>query len=225
MQRVLRKRILRDLKANFLRYLALGLMIVMAMFLVVTIVGSGENLTRGTESLAKEGNLEDGEFSVFVPLTDDELDDIKAMDIDIEEQFYFDNVIENEDKSTVRIFKLRKDINKLHYIEGSKPKAINEIVMEKRFAEVHKLKINDNFNISGISYKISGICCVSDYDAPYKEISDTSCNSKYFGMVFLTDEAYQEFKESNKAQKSEEFSYAYKLNKKATNEELKAYLK
>ena len=69
MQKVLRKRVLRDLKKNFFRYLALGLMIAMGIFLVVTIVGSAETLTKGTEDLAEKTNLEDGEFEVFVPLS------------------------------------------------------------------------------------------------------------------------------------------------------------
>ncbi|MCR5623861.1 MAG: ABC transporter permease [Lachnospiraceae bacterium] len=225
MQRVLRKRVLRDLKSNFFRYLALGLMIIMAMILVVTIVGSAENLTKGTEDMAEKTNLEDGEFTVFVPLTDEELDEIRAMDIDIQEQFYFDNILDNKDKSTMRIFKIREEINKMQYTSGEAPKHSGEVALEKRFAEVHKLNVGDTIKIAKNEYKITGIGCVSDYDGPYKEISDTSVNSKYFGITFMLDEDYEAFKNAGKVQKSEEYSYAYKLKGNATDEKLKAYLK
>jgi hypothetical protein len=106
-------------------------MVAMGIFLVVTIVGSGETLTRGTEDIAEETNLEDGEFEVFVPLTDKDKAGISDMGIDIEEQFYFDYQLDDEEFGIVRIFKVRDKINKLHYIEGAEPKDKHDIVMEK----------------------------------------------------------------------------------------------
>jgi len=225
MQKVLRKRVLRDLKKNFFRYFALGLMIAMGIFLVVTIVGSAETLTKGTEDMAEETNLEDGEFEVFVPLSKKDKNHISEMGIDLEEHFFYDYQRDDTDKSTVRIFKIRESIDKIHYIDGNEPKDTNEIVIEKRYAEEHDLRVGGTFDLAGKNYKVSGIGVVSDYDGPFKEISDTSCNSITFGLVFLTDEAYEEFKESGKAQKSETYLYAYKLGKGKTDADLKKYLK
>ena len=225
MQRILKKRVIRDLKQNFFRYFALGLMIAMGIFLVVTIVGSAETLTNGTEEMAEETNLEDGEFEVFVPLSDKDKDGIRDMGIDLEEQFYFDYQRDDEDKSTVRIFKVRDKINKIHYIEGNEPSDEDEIVIEKRYAEVHDLNVGDFFDLMDKKYKISGIGVVSDYDGPFKEISDTSCNSKTFGPVFITDEAYDDYKTGNKVQKSEDYLYAYKLGNGKTHDDIKNYLK
>ena len=225
MQRVLRKRVIRDLKTNFFRYLALGLMIAMGIFLVVTIVGSGETLTRGTEDMAEETNLEDGEFEVFVPLSDKDKDEIKALGVELEDHFFYDLQLDNMDKCTLRIFKVRNKIDKIHYIDGKEPADKKEVVLEKRFSEEHDLKVGDSIEMAGVTYKISGIGVVSDYDGPQKEISDTSCNSKTFGLVFLTEEAYADFKASGKAQKSEDYLYAYKLDEGTTDKDLKDYLK
>ena len=224
MQRVLRKRVFRDLKENFFRYLALGLMIVMGIFLVVTIVGSAETLTRGTEDVAEKTHLEDGEFEVFVPLADKDKQAITDLGIEISEQFYYDYLMDDEDESTVRIFKIRHDINEIYYIEGEAPSAVNDIVVEKRYAEEHDLSVGGDFEIAGVTYHITGIGVVSDYDGPYKDITDTSCNSKYFGLVFMTDEAYEAFSASGKAQKSEDYLYAYRLGKDNTDKELKDFL-
>ena len=223
MQKVLRKRVLRDLKKNFFRYFALGLMIAMGIFLVVTIVGSAETLTKGTEDLAEKTNLEDGEFEVFVPLSKKDKNHIADMGIDIEEHFYYD--YKNEDDTTVRIFKVRKNIDKIYYIEGSSPKKDSDIVLEKRYAEEHDLSVGDTYELAGKNYTVSGIGVVPDYDGPFKEISDTSCNSITFGLAFITDDAYQEFKNSGKTQKSEEYLYAYKLGGGKIDADLKEYLK
>ncbi len=221
MQKVLRKRVLRDLKENFFRYLALGLVIAMGVFLVVTIVGSGETLTKGTEKMAKETNLEDGEFAVAKPLSEEEKTKIIDMGIDIEEQFYYDHILEDKDESTIRLFKVRDRINKIRCISGKEPAGNNEIVVEKRYAYEHDLKVGDTFEIAGTQYKISGIGVVSDYDGPMKEIADTACNSKKFGLVFMTDEAYEAYKASGKTQISEVYLYSYKLGGGKSDMDLK----
>ena len=225
MQRVLRKRVLRDLGHNFFRYFALGLLIAMGIFLVVTIVGNGETLSRGTVDMAEETNLEDGEFEVFVPLSSKDKEGIADMGIEIEEQFYFDYLMPDEEYGTVRLFKVRENINKIHYIDGNAPKDSTELVVEKRYAEEHDLSVGSAFEMAGKSYKVSGIGVVSDYDGPYKEISDASCNSKNFGLVFITEEAYAEFSRSGNAQKTETYLYSYKLGGGRTDKELKEYLK
>ncbi|MCR5797258.1 MAG: FtsX-like permease family protein, partial [Eubacterium sp.] len=223
MQKVMRMRVLRELKANCLRYLALGFMILMAMFLVVTIVGSGENLTRGTEELAEETNLEDGEFTLFVPLVKDQIAKIKDMNIDLEEQFYLDCTVGNG--STIRVYKVRKSINKQKIIEGSAPINPQEVTVEKRYAIENGIKPGCVLEIGKKKYKVVGICCVSDYDGPYKAVTDTSCNSKSFGLCFMSDEDYEGLKDAGVGDKTEEYTYAYKLSGDATDDELKEYLK
>ena len=74
MQKILRKRIIRDLKENLFRYLALGVLIILGMYLIVSLVGAAETIIEQTASIAEKNHLEDGEFGVFVPLTASELD-------------------------------------------------------------------------------------------------------------------------------------------------------
>lgn len=48
MKRVLNKRILRDLRHNFVRYAALFLLVVLGMYIVTSMVASSENVIQGT---------------------------------------------------------------------------------------------------------------------------------------------------------------------------------
>ena len=77
MQKVLRKRILRDLKENLFRYLALSALIIFVMYLVVSIVGAADTIIIGSEKQAEKNQLEDGQFGVFVPLTDTETEKLE----------------------------------------------------------------------------------------------------------------------------------------------------
>ena len=59
MNRVLRKRMPREIKNNFFRYLALFLMIVLCMYIVTSMVGAAEIVIQGTENNQKVSKLED----------------------------------------------------------------------------------------------------------------------------------------------------------------------
>lgn len=47
MQRILSKRVLRDIRENLLRYLALFFLVALVMYMVVAIVGAAETICRG----------------------------------------------------------------------------------------------------------------------------------------------------------------------------------
>ena len=49
MQRILSKRVLRDIRENLLRYLALFFLVALVMYMVVAIVGAAETIMQGTE--------------------------------------------------------------------------------------------------------------------------------------------------------------------------------
>ena len=90
MNRVLNKRILRDLKSNFLRYFALFLLIAMGMYIIVAMIASAETIIFGTEENAKNNHLEDGQFAVFTELTASQEKEIADMGITLEKMFSFD---------------------------------------------------------------------------------------------------------------------------------------
>ena len=52
MQRILSKRVLRDIRENLLRYLALFFLVALVMYMVVAIVGAAETIMQGTKELS-----------------------------------------------------------------------------------------------------------------------------------------------------------------------------
>ncbi|MBP0974437.1 MAG: ABC transporter permease, partial [Oscillospiraceae bacterium] len=109
MNKVLRKRLLRDLRANFGRYLALFLLFVMGLYLVVSIVGSSEMIIQGTEHQKAKNMVEDGQFSVFLPLSDDDLSGLTMDGTTIEPMFSLD--LKTDEHATLRLFANRNKID------------------------------------------------------------------------------------------------------------------
>ena len=188
MDKILRKRIFREFKANIFRYVALALMMIMGMYLVVAIVGAADMIADGTDKNTAKYNTESGEFSVQVPLNADQLDSISQIGVETEEKFSFD--INVSDTEVLRVMKNRERINILAVDEGAQAAADDEVLIEKRYAETHNLSVGETINILDKGYRISGIGCAMDYDAPFKEITDISVESDKFGLAFFTGDEY-----------------------------------
>lgn len=219
MQRVLRKRILRDLKENSIRYLALSALIILCMYIIISLIGTADTIITGSEKYAEENVLEDGQFTVFAPLSEDERARLSELGITLEEQFYLDYRL--EDDSTLRVFRDREQINLVEITEGRSAEGSAEIVLEKRYLEEHNLQLGEVVLIGGREFEIVGSGCSPDYDAPFKALSDSSVNSLQFGTAFVTGEAYEALLAEGESVKAEEYIYAYLLNDRITDKELK----
>lgn len=220
MNKVLNKRILRDLKANFARYLALLLMIIAGMFIVIAVVGAAETIITGTNELAEQNKVEDGQFSVFLPLTDEQEQSLTDSGVTIERMFSVDMDMGG---STLRLMKVRERINLIHIDDGTLPTKTGEVVIEKRYSEEHSISLGDSVEIEGVNLTVTGIGSVPEYDMPVQKFSDTAAESSLFGIAFVTAEQYDEILAANSI--VEEFCYAYRLNGSMTDNELKEKIK
>lgn len=219
MQKVLRKRIWRDFKSNLPRYLALSLLIILTMYLVVSLVGAAETIIRGSKNADSRQCVEDGDFSLFVPMKNEEMEDLEADGVSIEPQFYMDYEIDED--HTLRIFANRDEINKINLVKGTLAKKENELVVERQFAEKNGISVGDVLTFGGREFTITGIGTTPDYDNVLKSLGDTGCDCLHFGTGFVAADVYDTLRAEEKSIKSEEYYYAYRLNGAMTDDELK----
>ena len=214
MNSVLNKRILRDLRSNFGRYLALMFMIILGVYLVVSIVGSSELVLIGTEDEKSKNMVEDGQFSVFIPLTDSELDTLSDKGTVIEKMFSFD--AESVNGSVLRVFKNRENIDLIMLDSGRLAGSINEAVIEKNYAAVNDIKTGDTISVSGTNITVTGIGSVPDYDAALKTFASPAVDSETFGVLFVTEDTYDKLLEATG--KTESYTYAFRLGNETADE-------
>ena len=222
MNRLMLRRSVRDIKKNSGRYLALMLLIGFAVFMVLSMMGASMTIRDEILSHDKLLNVEDGEFTVFVPLNQTELDKLTSRGISIEQIFSLD--YELSDGSVLRVFKNRENIDLVSLAEGSLPSSDNEAVIERRYAEEHSLAVGDIITVGGKTFTISGIGVTPDYNSPVRNLTDSAVDSVSFGTMFVTSSSYEVLLSEGNAMKSEEYTYAYTLNGAMTDDELQTIL-
>lgn len=221
MQRILSKRVLRDIRENLLRYLALFFLVAMVMYMVVAIVGAAETIMQGTKESGRLHHREDGQFGVFVPLTDEEIAQITEKGVTLQRDFSLDFHL---GQSTLRVYRARETVDLFVPSQGSELPAQGEILLEQHYAEKHELGLGDSLTVGGRDFIVTGIGSTPDYDAAYEKTSDTTVDSNLFGVGFVTAEDYEALKTVGENFRTEDYTYTYLLNDAMTDQELKELL-
>lgn len=217
------RRILRELKANWLRYLALFFLVALCMYVVVGLVAAADTVVQTVNTSTEENKREDGQFTVFVPLTASQLKELEAMGATVEPMPYLDFTLENG--SVLRVFKQRESINLAQADEGTLPGGPGEVLLEKLYAGAHGLRAGETIALGGLTLLVCGAGTTPDYDLPLQNLTDVAANKQQFGTAFVSATTYAELKAGGRSGKSEEYLYAYRLNGKLTHSELKERLK
>lgn len=200
---VLNKRISRQLIENFGRNLGLIILVLISSMLIVGFADSADSILATGDKIAVENNLEDGEFYVDDQLNSMTLEKIKALGVDIEENFYVDyKLYENQ---TIRIFKERKNINRISINKGENLSGAGQIVLDQHFGETNKIHISSNLVIENKQFIVMGYASAPDRTKIIRNSSDILPNPKEFGIAFVNEEDFDKLK--NKS-----YSYAFKLN-------------
>ena len=221
MQRILSKRVLRDIRENLLRYLALFFLVALVMYMVVAIVGAAETIMQGTKESGRVHHREDGQFGVFVPLTEKETAQITEKGVTLQMDFSLDFHL---GQSTFRVYQARESVDLFVPAEGEEIPAQGEILLEQHYAEKHELQLGDIFIVGGKEFTVAGIGSTPDYDAAFEKTSDTTVDSNLFGFGFVTAEDYEALKAGGQNFRTEDYIYTYLLNDTMTDQELKELL-
>jgi len=195
MKNPLYKRVPRELKSDFGKYIALFLFLCLTITLVSGfLVADGSTLSAYNESFSKY-NIEDGHFTLVQKADSKWLNDLEDKeDIKVYPMTYKDKPINK--KHTIRIYKNRKDINKVDVMSGKLPKEDNEIAIDRLYAENNNLEIGDNLKIQNKNYKIVGLVALSDYTALFKNNTDMMFDANKFTVSVVTDKGFNKLNDN-----------------------------
>ena len=219
MQKILRRRALRELRSHLVRYIMLGLLILASVFMLVSLLGAAEIVIRGVRAHAEANRVEDGEFRTFAPLTEENMRTLEDAGAELEEQFYLD--FKDERGAVLRVFRIRERINLAELLTGAFPEKENEIVLERRFCEVNAISPGDTVTLGGNIFTVTGIATTPDYDSPVRNMTDSTVDSKTFGTAFVTEKTYAMLRDAGTAEGAESFVYAYRRNGEITDREIR----
>lgn len=211
MKSPLRKRLLRELKSEFGKYLVVFIMMAITIAFVSGFLVADGSMIRAYDDSFQKYNIEDGYFRTKKKLTTTQKEDIEKSDVKIYENFYIEQKLTNG--STVRFFKNRKDVDKVCLMKGRMPEKSGEIAVDRMYAENNSLEIGDRVKSGKKAFRITGLVALSDYSALFQNNNDTMFDSVKFGVAIVTDKDFEALN-----QVKLQYNYAWVYDKKPETE-------
>ncbi len=184
--RTINKRIFRGIGRNLSFYVSSIILTCIAVLLFLAELSAGDTVEKNYIGFMERNHVEDAEFSVIKPITDDDISRLSGeYDLVIERQEYIDC---EEDSFTLRVFKPTENINTYELLEGEDVSADNEILLSRGFMEANDLDIGDAIVLGGRSFTITGTAQRPDYLYMLHNETDIYRSNAAFGMAVMTAE-------------------------------------
>ena len=206
MKSPLRKRIPRELRAEFGKYLVvLILMISTIGFVSGFLVADGSMIQAYNEGFEKY-NIEDGNFRVKNELTSSQKREITTNGVTLYENFYIEQAVDNG--STMRFFKNRKDVNRVCLMKGTLPATSDEIAIDRMYADNNHISVGDVLTSGGKRWTVTGLVALSDYSCLFQNNNDSMFDAVKFGVSVVTPKAFETLNQDKL-----QYSYSWQYDK------------
>ena len=217
MKNPLRKRLPREFKSEFSKYLVIFLFMALTIGFVSGFLVAGSSMITAYDNSFEKYNIEDGHFVVNNELDEATIKNIEADGVKLYENYYIDLDTEvngdGKDESTVRVIKNRTEVDKICIMKGELPSNQNEIAIDRMFADNNSLEIGDKITVRGKELRVTGLVALSDYSALFSSNTDLMFDSIKFGVAIVNDEYFDSL--SNDIKK---YSYAFTYNEAPKDE-------
>ena len=211
MKNPLNKRLPREFRKDFGKYLVIFLLLVITIgFVSGFLVADGSMIKAYNEGIDKY-NTENGHFRTSEKMNDAQIQSIEENGIRIYDNFYLEQDLTND--STMRIFESRDQVNLACLMEGEFPKAANEIAIDRMYADNNKISIGDTLKSGAQSWKVTGFIALPDYSCLFQNNNDSMFDSVKFGIGVVTSEAFESLDSP-----LVKYCYAWKYNDEPTTE-------
>ncbi|MBR1861078.1 MAG: hypothetical protein IJ796_04370 [Lachnospiraceae bacterium] len=221
MRNPLAKRIPRNIKKDWKKYLVLCLLLIVTISLVSAMYVSNNSMERTFAESFDDYNIEDGHFEFEEKVSGFLMEKIEGEGIKVYEQFYKDfdedKDLDGKTDATIRVFKVREEVNLICLLEGKMPETKDEIVIDRRHAGNVGITVGDTIAVGDKKMKVCGLVAFSDYSTLYKKNTDTMFDAITFNIAAVTPESFEELSADTNWQ------YAYRYPERPeTDDEKKA---
>lgn len=207
----LNKRYLRSVKKNFSFYLLSTLLTSVAICLFLCFHAGVNGEKAYIDEFLDTSCVEDGEFTLPVSLTDDEISDMESENNVIVEKNRYVNY--EGEKYNIRCFSKTEKVNIYRVIKGKDAVNDDEALLSRNFAETNSINIYDKIYLFNKEFTVTGFVERPDYLFMLENLADSYHNDADFGMAVMSDDAF----ESLDAQISEYYSIIYPENINVNN--------
>lgn len=194
MKNPLRKRLPREMKSEFGKYLVIFLLLLCSIGFVSGFLVADGSLIKAYNEGFEKYNIEDGHFRIADEANAAQIKAIEDNAITLYENFYTEQTLTNN--STLRIYADREEVNLVCLMEGSLPSAADEIAIDRMYADNNNLSVGDTIESDSSRWTITGLVALSDYSCLFQNNNDSMFDSVKFGVAIVTREAFEQFDSS-----------------------------
>lgn len=192
MKNPLYKRLPREFKSDFGKYLVIFLFIAGMISLVSGFLVADNSLIAAYNEGFEKYNIENGHFELMMEAETSLMERLEEEGVSIYENYYADEAVEEND-STMRIYKDREIINLACVMEGEKPVKSDEIAIDRMYADNNHLSVGDTITVGGDKLTISGLVALPDYSCLFENNTDMMFDSLTFCVGVMTPEGFEKF--------------------------------
>ena len=191
----LNKRYVRSIKQNMSFYVSSTLLTIMTLFLFFVMNIAGEAIWEFGDDFFATQNLEDANFTTYIPIPDEEVEALEEEYALTLEPQYFCN-IETGDITT-RLFKKTEEVNLYSVTEGRDVANNDEVIISEGYAVYNKVSLGDQITVGEKAYTVTGFFQRPDYLYMLQNENDSYKNVTTFFLAYVTDEEFENIGSAN----------------------------
>lgn len=205
MRNPLNKRFLRELKGELAKYIVIFVFMTAVIGLISGfLIADGGMYDTYNKSFEKY-NIEDGNFELYSKADESVIDKLEKENVTIYENFYKEEIVvrhnniknDEDSQSTLRFYVNREEVDKVDLMEGSLPEDINEIAIDRMYAENNDIKVQDTLTVGSRILKVTGLVALSDYSSLFSDNSDTMFDSLKFGVGVVSQKCFDAYDDTH----------------------------
>lgn len=188
MKNPLNKRLPRELKSEFGKYLVIFILLLICIgFVSGFLVADGSMITAYNNSFEKY-NIENGHFRTTDKMNSAQIKSAEENGITLYDNFYIEETLDNG--STMRMFATRDQVNLVCLMEGELPENEDEIAIDRMYADNNQISVGDTLTSSSHEWKVTGLMALSDYSCLFQNNNDSMFDSVKFGVGIITPDSF-----------------------------------
>lgn len=194
MKNPLRKRLPRELGAEFGKYAVIFILLLSTIgFVSGFLVADNSMIIAYNEGFTKY-NVEDGNFRLDKKMNRAQAKTIEAFGVKLYDNFYTEEALRNG--STLRMYENRTQLNLACVMDGRLPQTAGEIAIDRMYADNNDLHVGDELAGEVHTWKVVGLIALPDYSCLFQDNNDSMFDSVKFGVAVVCAEEFAGFDSS-----------------------------
>ena len=190
MKNPMNRRLPRELKADFGKYLVIFLFITMVVSVVSGFLVANDGIAKAYKRNLANNNVEDGHLAFNVRPEDAFIEAVaKKADATMYRADFFE---EKSGGAVLRVYR-ESGVNLPEVMKGRLPQAAGEIALDTLHASKEEISVGDAITVGGKELTVTGLVAFPNYSALFKDNADLMFDTETFGVGIMSEEGFDAY--------------------------------